>query len=367
MRVGRQVALSFRQQNADGGFRRLNAQTQVGQEGLGEDRRRHGEGGLRDDRANGVGQDVAEDQGTVPRAHRAGSQHVLIVLIAVELRTDHAAHADPAGDDHNQNKRGYASTEEQNEQNRHDLERYAAQHLNDALHEHVDLAAIVAGDRAVYNADEAVDDHGAETNQQGDTRAAPHTDPQVAADVIGTEPEVVVARVSQDVLADLQAHHRNFLLAVIPGVLLKDLHDRALFLILGELGLLDLDDLGAVKDAEVFQHRNARGQKAKAGVHLAVAIAGEHRRKDRHQYDKDDDDRCENGRLVLLEAQPRVHEEADGLAFKLLVVDLLVDLYKLEVFSRQLAIDILTHGSYLLQCGYAGRQCRSSGPSPARW
>ena len=367
MRVGRQKALAFRQQYADGRFRSLNAQAQIGQEGLGENRRRHRESGLRDDRTDGVGQDVAEDEGTVPRAHRAGSQHILVVLIAVELRANHATHADPAGDNHNEDERRHACAQEQNEQNRHDLEGNAAQHLDHTLHEHIHFAAVVARDGAIHNADEAVDHHRAETDQKGNARTAPHADPQVAADVIGTKPEVVIAGVLEDVLVDLDACHRNFLLAVIPGVLFKDLHQAALLLILGELGLLNLVDLGAVTNAELLQHRDTRRKHAEAGMHLAVAIAREHRRKNRHQHDEDDDDRRKDGRLVLLKAQPRIHEEADRLAFKLLVVQLAVGLHKLEVFSRQLAIMIITHGSYLLQCGYAGRQCRSSGPSPARW
>ena len=175
----------------------------------------------------------------------------------------------------------------------------------------------------------------------------------------------MVARALVDILIDLHAKHRDFFVAVRPSILFKDFHHASLFLVLAELGCLNLNDRGAVADAQLFQPRNARRQNAEGGMLLTIAVLCAHRREDCHQHDKQNDERRDNGCLVLLKAQPRILEKADGLAFKFLVVDFVIDLNEGKILSGQVTLDF-THGSSLPQCGYAGLQCRSSDPPTER-
>src|SRR5712692_534972 len=91
---GRRRLLPDRHQLAEGGVGRLNAETDEREGGLGQDCPRHDQGGVDDDRADGVRQQVPEDDPAVAGTQCPGSLHVLLLPEGQE----DAPH-DP-GDDH---------------------------------------------------------------------------------------------------------------------------------------------------------------------------------------------------------------------------------------------------------------------------
>jgi len=177
-------------------------------------------------------------------------------------------HADPARDHQGEDDGGDALRQDQSQQRHDDQGRDAVQDLGDSLHDHVDLAAEVAGDQAVDHADEDIDQHGGQGDQQRDAGALPDAGEQVAALGVGAEPVVDVAEA---------------------------------------LLLVDVDALlHAVEDAELLKPRNPRRQIRMLDDDGFVGMAGDHRSDDGHDDDDDDDNGAEDRASVLAEVRPDI-------------------------------------------------------------
>ena len=88
VRIMQQNLLSVGEQNADGGFRRLQSQADKGQEGFGEDRIGNLDHRFGDDGTDGVGENMTENQRTVAHTQSSGRQNIFPGFEAEELGTD---------------------------------------------------------------------------------------------------------------------------------------------------------------------------------------------------------------------------------------------------------------------------------------
>ena len=137
------------------GCRRLLAEAEEGQAGLGDDRGGDGQRRLHDDRRQHVRQDVAQDDPAVGQADRPRALDVVLGLHRQHLaagQADEDRHRREADRDH---RIGQARAEEGRERDREDQERAGQQRLGDARDHGVEPAAVIAGDEAERHADDA--------------------------------------------------------------------------------------------------------------------------------------------------------------------------------------------------------------------
>ena len=96
---------------------------------------------------------MAEDQSHVLDAQGPGRQYVLAALIAVKLGADHPGRSNPVLDHQAEDDGKDPRTKKQDEQRHHHDLRERADDLGDTHHDHIHLAAVIACDGAVYDAD----------------------------------------------------------------------------------------------------------------------------------------------------------------------------------------------------------------------
>ena len=244
-------------QAAQAALRHRDAQTYEAQESLGKDGGGDAEHQLGDDLADDVGQNFLKDNGEAARAQGAACQHELLFFQLEHLGPGDTAHVDPFGNDQRQHDGGKARLDHQQQQGHHHQAGNAVVDLHDTLHDGVHPAAEVTADQAIAHADGHVDGSGHNRNAQADTGAFPHTGPDVAAQRIGAEPVVCIGKF----LVLITIHHTG-----TGG---------------GGHGLV------TVKDAEIFQNRNA-GCQILFAQGLGVVVPAAHARAhDGHNHDQD--------------------------------------------------------------------------------
>ena len=130
---------------------------------------------------------TAED---MPRRRPAGAggHDVFLLLQAEDLAADDAGHVEPVGNAQGQVDVEQARLEDDHEQN--DVEQHGngIEDVDDMHHDLVRPAADEAGNAAVDDADEDVDQAGDEADGQGNAGAVEDADEEVTAQGIRTEP-----------------------------------------------------------------------------------------------------------------------------------------------------------------------------------
>src|SRR3954468_17112902 len=181
------------QQHAPARHRRAQAEAEEGERGFAEDHRRHREGRRGDQVARERGQQVAADDACGARAHQDGGGGKVLLAQREQLRAHGAREAWPVeeGEDDgdaevNQHR---APVHGQRRRERHPQRqlREGAHHLDEALDDVVEPAAVVAGDAAEGQADGEADDDAEEADGERDARAIDDAAEKVAAQAIGAQ------------------------------------------------------------------------------------------------------------------------------------------------------------------------------------
>ena len=180
---------------APGGKRVLDAQTQEGQRGFGQDggaeAHRAGDDQLRDD----VGDQMAEDAVPDLDAAGLGGQHELLLAQREDLAADQTGNARPAEEAQDQHQvhhalpgidahRVHGRTDDDDDGHRGD----AVENIDDTHNNVVDPAAEVAGDAAHQDAEGRFNDNNDEADDQRDTSAVHQAGQHVHTVRVGAEP-----------------------------------------------------------------------------------------------------------------------------------------------------------------------------------
>ena len=195
------VVESILDQGTDGTLGQNDTDTDEAEESLGEDGGRDREHDLGDDRSDGIGQDLFEDDMHARRAEGPAGQDILLLLQLEHLRTGDLAHADPLGQKQSHDNQEHALGHEDGQDRYDNQTRHAVGHLNKTLHDAVSQTAEISGDQAVAHTDDHIDQNGDESDDQADTCPVPGSGPEVTAQVIRTEEEKSVGKKRIDILA----------------------------------------------------------------------------------------------------------------------------------------------------------------------
>ena len=143
-----EVVLALGEEVAEGGRAQGEAEAEEVQGGQGRDGAAEDEGHEGEGRDHGVGQDVAEDDPRVAQAEGPRGEHVLEVARPEELGPDHPDEAHPAEEEGDEEEPPEVGLDHAREDDEDEEGRHARPYLDEALAEDVDLAAVVALDRA---------------------------------------------------------------------------------------------------------------------------------------------------------------------------------------------------------------------------
>jgi len=156
------------QHRPPGGGRRLHAEAEEAQRGLGDDGPGHAEGGLHDQRRREQRQEMPDDDTARRRAERTRRLDELALAQPVHLAADQARIAGPADQAEGEDHVPQARAEEAGERDREQEAGKGEEHVDGAHQELVDPAARVAGDSAEGAADRDRDDDGREPDRERD-------------------------------------------------------------------------------------------------------------------------------------------------------------------------------------------------------
>ena len=237
---------------------------------------------LRDDGSDDVGQHFLEDDEEAACAQRAGRQNELLILQLEHLGAGDAAHAHPLGQHQGKDDGHHAGLQYQQQQCDDDQTGDAVGDLEEALHQHIHLAAEIARDKAVAHADDHVNDRSGHSDDEGDAGTFPSTGPDVAAVQVASEPVVDVILAFFDIVVDdLRAGGGAHLLA-------------------------------AVQNAELLDAGHAGRKVFLAQILAGVGVVIHARAKDGQQQDDEDHDQAQHSALLAEEADADIFPEALG-------------------------------------------------------
>src|SRR5206468_1318356 len=164
------------------------------EEGLEEDRGGDGEGDLDDDRAEGVGEDVAEQHGEVARARHPRRLHDLALAQGERLAADQPRDVHPASQregDHDHEDASWDQVqgvgENEDQDQRHQEVGDPVPDVDEERDHGVDLAAIEAGDQTQRDPDQTDDHRAADTDLDSDQGATHDPAEDVAPSLVQTE------------------------------------------------------------------------------------------------------------------------------------------------------------------------------------
>ena len=187
--------LGFGQQHAPGGDRGAQAEAEEGERGLAEDHRRDRERRRGDQVAHEGGHEVAEHDAARPRAHQHRGGREVLLAQRQDLGADRAGEAGPvdqAEDDRDAevDPQGVPG-DRQGGRERHPQGQLgeAPDHLDRALHQAVDPAAVVAREPAQDDAEHEAHGDAEQAHGQRDAGAVDDAREHVAAEAVGAEQE----------------------------------------------------------------------------------------------------------------------------------------------------------------------------------
>ena len=193
------VLRAGRDQHAPAGHRLLHAEPEEGQEALQDDHLRHQQRHVDDDGAEQVGDDVAKQDAALPDAQRLGRRDIFLPPDRQRLAAHDARHVEPQHRADRQEHQHEIAPEEHHQHDDEEDEGQGIEHVDDAHHDLVGLAAEKAGGGAVEHADHHGDKAGKQPDGQRDAAGHQRARQQIAADIVGAEQEIL--------LLDRGAHH----------------------------------------------------------------------------------------------------------------------------------------------------------------
>src|ERR1700682_1930545 len=179
----RLVAILDHDAPARGGWR--DADPEVAEGGFQENRPRDAEGQAHDDGAEGVRQQVAQDDLRGPAAGGARPLHELFFLQREDLPTDQPAKIHPADHPDGAEDHEEARLEDGDDHEDEEQIRKRVPDVDEAHQEIIRAAAEVTGDQSDRAADHEIDRLDDQADRQRDARAEHHPAQQIATEVVG--------------------------------------------------------------------------------------------------------------------------------------------------------------------------------------
>lgn len=168
--------------------RRLHAEAEEAQEGFEQHHRRHGERGVNDDRAEHVGNHVAQDDAALAQAQRVRGLDEFHALQRGDLPAHDARHGEPFHRADGGEEQPQLAAEPHGQQDDEEGERQCIEDVHEPHHERVELAADEPGDGPVEHTDGERHTRRARADHQRDAPAVEQPRELVAPEVVRAEP-----------------------------------------------------------------------------------------------------------------------------------------------------------------------------------